>query len=382
MGSQTPAEMPLPDASSPDLHLTHPTPTEMNETWNLNAVSWGSALPLPDYIERETYLTTVPTARDGGVTHWILVDRNLPPNKRPILAACESLRKPALVSKNGVITEGITHGIGSVFGPPAYRGKGYPSRMMKEMGEILKTWQVDSKIPGQQTCPFSILYSDIGKKYYSKFGWASYPSSHIAFPPTSNTPTSPTTPLGYEDLPALCKADETYIRRDLEAVKDSKTHVATLPTFDVMQWHHMREDFVTRKLFSKPPTIKGAISSGPVGSRIWAIFTRTFYGPVGDPKSRNTLYILRLVVEDKTDSEENAKKLEGILQLAQKEAKEWQLGSVSLWNPCDLTKSLIRRIEIQHTEVDRESESIAALMWYGDAKEEVVWDANEKYGWC
>src|SRR5882724_7728053 len=98
-----------PDSRSESLYLTHPTPEEKLATWNLNAVNWGAALLLPYYLARAEYLTTVPLARDGGVTHWILVDRTLLQNERPILPSCEPLRKPVLVSHNGVITEGITH---------------------------------------------------------------------------------------------------------------------------------------------------------------------------------------------------------------------------------------------------------------------------------
>ncbi|KAL2070225.1 hypothetical protein VTL71DRAFT_13251 [Oculimacula yallundae] len=384
MGSNTPANgsIDFPDSKSASLVLTNPTPEEKLETWNLNSVNWGTALPLPDYLEREHYLTTVPLAENGGVTHWVLVDRSLPPNARPILASCESLRKPILVSKDGVITEGITHGIGSVFSQPKFRGMGYATRLLKDLAPVLKTWQIDPNTPGHQSCPFSILYSDIGTKYYAKFGWATYPSTHFAFPPASSTPRPDIRPLTYTDIPSLCAKDEEYLRRELAtAAKDGKTHVALIPNNDCMQWHHKREDFVTNKIFKKSPTIKGAIVGEP-GSRIWAIWTRAFYGPLV-PKSGNTLHILRLVIEDDTDSEANAEKLKGILQFAQNEAKEWQLNDVDVWNPSETLKKLVERTGVESKFVVRDAESIASLMWYGEGdKEDVKWVANEKFGWC
>ncbi|KAL5330322.1 hypothetical protein ACEPPN_003849 [Leptodophora sp. 'Broadleaf-Isolate-01'] len=372
----------LPDSKSPSLYLTNPTPEEKLETWNLNSVNWGTALPLPDYIERERYLTTVPMAENGGITHWVLVDRDLPPNERPILASCESLRKPVLVSKGGVITEGITHGVGSVFSQPKFRGMGYASRMLKELAPILKTWQVDPNIPGHESCPFSILYSDIGTKYYAKFGWATFPSTHFAFPPADSTSRTEVQPLTYPDITALCAKDEEYLRKELAtAAQDGKTHVALIPNHDCMQWHHMREDFVTSKIFGKSPTIKGAIT-GEEGSRVWAIWTRAFYGPLVS-KSGNTFHILRLVIEDETDSEENAKKLKSILQFAQAEAKEWQLNHVDVWNPSDTLKALVKRTGLESKYVVRDAESIASLMWYGEGStEDINWVANEKFGWC
>jgi hypothetical protein len=57
-----------PLASSPNLVLVHPTEAEKRQMWTLNSKNWGSALSLPDYLEREQYLTTIPATRDGGVT--------------------------------------------------------------------------------------------------------------------------------------------------------------------------------------------------------------------------------------------------------------------------------------------------------------------------
>jgi GNAT superfamily N-acetyltransferase len=368
-----------PDSNSDSLYLTHPTPEEKLATWSLNSVNWGTALSVPDYLEREQYLTTVPLARDGGITHWILVDRTLPPNKRPILASCESLRKPVLVSHNGASTEGITHGIGSVFSQPKFRGQGYASRMLRELGPVLKSWQVDQNI----SCPFSVLYSDIGKKYYTKLGWVPFPSTHIAFPPAANTKPFTASPLTEADLDELCALDETYIRRSLENTRDKKKHVALIPTHDVMQWHHKREDFVSGKIFGKSPTIKGAIAGEP-GSRIWAIWTRAFYGPI-KPESGNTLHILRLVIEDEINVDANAAKLKGILEIAQAEAKEWQLAHVELWNPTEIVKKIVGGTGLEYNEVEREEESIASLMWYGEGSgtsDDIEWVDNEKYGWC
>jgi len=255
--------------------------------------------------------------------------------------------------------------------------------MLRELGPALKHWQVDESIPARQTCPFSILYSDIGKKYYAKFGWAPFPSTHIALPPAANTKPFTAKPLEYPNLEELCALDGQYIRRSLENARDGKIHVALIPDHDTMQWHHEREDFVSRKIFGKSPTIKGAIAGEP-GSRIWAIWARAFYGPL-KPESGNTLHILRLVVEDERPTEDNVANLRGILEIAQAEAKEWQLGHVELWNPTDVVKEMLKCTGLEHSEVEREEESIASLMWYGDGSgktDEIEWIGNEKYGWC
>jgi GNAT superfamily N-acetyltransferase len=376
MGS---TEMEFPDANSPSLYLTHPTPEENIETWTLNSVNWGTSLSTPDYLEREAYLTTIPLAKNGGITHWILVDRNLPPNLRPILASCETLRKPVLVSCNGVVTEEITHGIGSVFSQPKFRGRGYASRMLKELAPALKDWRVDEK---SGKCSFSVLYSDIGKKYYSKFGWAPFPSTHIALPPAAKPCPSNVTKLACPDIAELCELDEQYIRKELANTKDGKKHVVVIPSHDQMQWHHKREDFVSDKLFKRHPHIKGAIAGQP-GSRIWTVWTRAYYGPLKVSSSGNTLHLLRLVLENESATVENAESLKAILELAQAEAEEWQLETVDLWNPSEIVKKLVEMTGLENEFVDRQEESIASLMWYGEGTtEDVKWLANEKYGWC
>jgi hypothetical protein len=420
MGSRTPDNS-LPDKNSPVLHLTHPTAREKAATWTLNCQNWGSALGLTSYLAREEYLTTVPLAKNGGITHWILVDSSLPPDTRPILASCESLRKRALVSKNGKIQEVITHGIGSVFCNPEFRGKGYAGRMLKELGPVLKDWQTKET---HKECPFSILYSDIGKKFYTGYGWQPFPSTHstlfphlalfqevsstlgsgktqqtllgtqtlpiwhlltrritVAFPPNTHPTPETAKRLKYPDLDPLCKLDEEHIRHFQDS---GKTQVAIIPDHDQMQWHHLREDFMTNKLFSRSPTTKGAIA-GPDHARVWAIWTRSFYGPVDKPASGNALHILRLVIEDESKTEDNAKALKSILEIAQKEAAEWTLNHVELWNPTEYVQKLVEGTGLQHERVEREEESIASLMWYGEGEgkvDEIEWVGNEKYGWC
>ena len=58
---------------------------------------------------------------------------------------------------------------------------------------------------------------------------------------------------------------------------------------------------------------------------------------------------------------------------------------VDLWNPTNQVKELVTKTGIEYKTVDRESESIASLMWYGSGSNEVddiEWVGNEKYGWC
>ncbi|PGH01466.1 hypothetical protein AJ79_07904 [Helicocarpus griseus UAMH5409] len=76
----------LPDALSSSLHLDHPTDAENNAIWTLTSNAWKDALPVDIYLKESMFLMTVPLAKDGGMTQWVLVDKNLSPDQRPLLA--------------------------------------------------------------------------------------------------------------------------------------------------------------------------------------------------------------------------------------------------------------------------------------------------------
>ena len=156
----------LPPSDSPNLALLHPTQEEKIETWKLNGASWRGAMTPETYFRRETHLENQAFTKLGGITFWILVDSTLAPNERPILASCESFRKPALVARGGIVEDVVSHGIGSVFCNPIYRKRGYAQRMMEELGKKLDTWNQQD---GKRT-EFTVLYSDIGKVCKSSTG--------------------------------------------------------------------------------------------------------------------------------------------------------------------------------------------------------------------
>ncbi|KAK0715283.1 hypothetical protein B0H67DRAFT_490879 [Lasiosphaeris hirsuta] len=414
MGSTTPPSATpapsadqFPPANSPSLILTRPTNAERRQTWSLTHPMWGPALSHDDYLQREAYLTTVPLAKDGGVTHWILTEASQPPDGRPILSSCETLRKRVLCvrpgANGGVVEEGLAHAIGSVFTDPKFRGRGYASRMMREVGSSLRGWQVKGKGEGDAEeeggVLFSVLYSDIGKTFYAKTGWVPFESSHAAFPPVPGAVSglepqdgyrgALARPIGYHELAELCNVDERLLRAALvkrveEYQKQGKTTtcVALLPDLDVLLWHMMREDFVTKHIFGRTPAVKGAVYGEP-GRRVWAVWTRGYYGGLEQIKG-NTLHVLRVVVEDEEQLDEYLTEgFRAIVQIAQAEATEWRSQDVQMWNPTPRLRSIIEKSGLEYEHVDRDNDSIASLMWYGEGDASGLdWVANEKYGWC
>ena len=377
----------LPDAQSPDLHLTHPTSREFDLIYSLGFQEWGDALTLPQYLEESAFLTSVPLAKDGGMTVWFLTNRRLPEDNRPILCSCETFRKRTFVTtSDGNFSEAITHSVASVFCNPEYRGHGYAARLMQELAVILPTWQTGSK-----TCVGSVLYSDIGKSYYAKLGWHPFPlNDHIEFDPMHSLEPSNVAirSIAEKDLDQLCKDDEAMIWRAMTSSSSRKTLMMLVPDLDHMLWHHRKEEFACNKLFGKHPQVKG-VMTGELNDRMWVIWTHRYYGHPHAVSLNNTLYILRIVIEnqnpDQEQREHQVEQMRAILWAAQHEAADWDLDCVKMWDPAHLIQDMVERTGIQHRRVEREEESIASLLWFGEGSgkdDTVEWLGSEKYGWC
>ena len=388
----------LPHSNSPDLHVTQATSNECVKIWTNTSASWRDSLTVEVYLQEQQFLSSVPLAKNNGMTTWILVEKNLPQDHRRIFCSCESFLKRSLMTDlEGKVEEVIVHGIASVFCPIEYRQRGYATRHMTEIAKILCTWQSDQiRVAG------SVLYSDIGSKFYAKLGWQPNPTNwHLEFQ-SMNLPKSPLTrDLVEDDLGDLCRRDEAIIREAMaKPTKGVKKIVTILPYLDHMLWHIAKENFATNWLFGKAPRAKGVIAGLP-GNRVWAIWTHRYYMHPDAESPSNVLYILRLVVEgdngaDKPPftgenstqtgkAERQAESLMAVLQCAQNEAAEWRLGCVKLWEPTPWVHDTITKSNIIHCMIERKEDSIASGLWYDENQGyEVapIWINNEHYAWC
>ena len=394
----------LPPSSSPILALAHPTENEKYQTWALNGKSWAGQLSIEAYIRREEHLGNQAFTRNGGITYWILVDSSKAPDSREILASCESLRKRALIARaeedgSGDVEEIISHGIGSVFCNPRFRGKGYGRRMIEDLADKLDTWQQ----PDGRKTDFTVLYSDIGKRYYARSGWQPCMSSHISLSPVAHQEVADEFDykprlLRAGDLQQLCLIDEAYVIKKgmvAQSAKAGKTFVCLVPDWETLQWHHAREEFIAKELLGgKVPEIKGAYIQLPDRSSLWCVWTRIF------GSESNSLHILRLAIEGEEElsaehshglangegGEKDRQKVLAIASLlreAQAEAAKWDMKDVHVWNPTPLVVQAAQKIEPQNAGIThREEESIASLRWHQEDSTNIEWLGNEKYGWC
>lgn len=396
----------------PNFFLRHPTLDELTYIRTLHASCWAGPLTVPQYLSREVHIASTPLTRDGGLTQWVLVDLT----SEQVLASCETIRKVAAMSSPSIneekvvpVEEVVAYGIGSVFTPPECRGRGYARIMLTLLGERLKYH--NGEVAG-----FSALYSDIGKvgfpvpkpfislsvsvsisvpidqqtyicfrsqEFYTKLGWLPHRSSHIDIPvpsvPTTCTISTPRVePLYHDDISALCALDIAAVKANL-SMGNPKLRIAFLPDHDTLNWHHNREEFIAGcvRPTSGIPRVKGSITRD--GLR-WILWGRDF--SPDDPK----LYILRVV--NLGDQVGWAADMDSMLRTAVEEAAMWGLRKVCVWNPDQGLVESAKRVVGSEVQVeDREMDSIASLMMYGEEKvgsgvEDVEWVVNEKFGWC
>jgi GNAT superfamily N-acetyltransferase len=380
----------LPPATSSDVVLVQGTDAEYAQCGRLNSDEWRGPLTVQQYMEREKCLGDQALTRNGRATCWILTSIQLPKNPdgtRPILACCESTLARAYVARAGKIKTVVSHGIGSVFTRAEHRGKGYAGRMMTELAKHLSTWQQ----PNGNKASFDVLYSDIGSKFYSRYGWKPFPSTHIHL--------APMPPSAYEiarrDLPKV----EDLVAEDLQnlpatlyvehelleesQLKPDQPIVAFVPDLDHFAWHHAREDFVSKALGLEHPSIKGCIHRPTGTALIWA---RVFAAK----REEWQLHILHTVIPPQMKhSALGLKALSALLLRAQLEAARWEmLGGVEVWDPSEMVIESAQSLRIDvHDKLEvvhRDQEHVCSLRWIGAGNDvdDVIWRFNEKYAWC
>lgn len=381
----------LPSADSPDVVLVPATPEERIESIKLNSVAWKGPLDTKTYIAREDHLFQQRLTRDG-LTCWLLVDRRQPAGKRTILSSCETYKKRALLAYGGQVEDISTHGVGSVYCRPEFRGQGYAKKMLEELTKKLDTWQMDNERRDRSL--FSVLFSDIGKNFYAQFGWKPFSSSHISLRPITREEYSQdvnklpvSRALFAEDVrSSMCNDEVLQKQRELLRLASEKTpgaKVAITPDFDHFVWHWAREEFYADKLYPHrdPPVIKGA---GEDASKVYCVWNRNF----GETPKDNTLFILRWVYDEPlspSESQATAEAMAAVLRRAQLEAHEWNMAAVEFWNPTPLMQKAVAMLDPNIDVTHREKSSIASLRWTGAEQglgEDVEWFWNEKYTWC
>lgn len=386
--------MNLPSANGTTLTLVPASPVERQAVLKINSAAWKGPLSVDDYINREYHLGRQELT-GARLTRWILVDSTQPVNERTILSSCETFEKNALVAYRGNIQRVSTVGVGSVFCREEFRGLGYAKHMIEELCRVF-----DGKGDGnnKKTPLFTVLFSDIGKRFYARFGWKPFPSSHLALSPIDemefkrdlpgvDLPLAQIKDLTAEDVRgSMCSEDVVQKQREALRVASERSpgaKVAIEPDYDHFAWHWAREEFYAARLrpADGKPLIKGA---GHDGAGVYCAWNRNF----GEKSGENILFILRWTYDDpKTPVQTQAiiEAMAAILRRAQFEAHKWGMSKVEFWNPEPLMQKAVSLLDPTVQVVHREESSIASLRWSGAEKglgDDVEWFWNEKYAWC
>lgn len=380
----------LPSSKSDELELVVATFAEHMQTSRLNGNEWKGPLTIEQYLKREKHLLAQDLTKDGKEVAWLLTSARLPVDEcgsRSILASCETIPMQAFVARNGELKQVLVHGIGSVFTRSEHRGKSYASRMMVELGKKLETFQQ----PNGDRSPFSVLYSDIGQKFYARFGWEAFPSTHIHLSAldaqeyqelSSGLPLL--TDLMANDLHSVRAVD--WLKDDLVSSSEAqpdKAFVAIAPDMEHFKWHHAREDFVSRTLAQPSPKVKGTVHQESGTAMIW---TRTFVASKADWM----LHVLHVAIPPALVGKAELRSiLAALLLRAQNEASlSGMVAGVELWDPSEEIVTAARQLRCQKGDdvqvIHRDQEHICSLRWTDSAvrPSEVVWKHRSKYAWC
>jgi hypothetical protein len=290
----------------------------------LNSIEWGGKLTLERYLEREEVLGATDFGRGHPV--WVLVPKE-DPNTTDFLSSCETYPKPLVYKRpDGSVSTGTTHGIASVFTPPAHRGKGFCSTMLKLLRERFskETSENGHKLVG------SHLYSDIGPEFYDRRGWTLHPTLEVVLPISEAlalpTITKHGSEIGYswltlKDLPQIFEKDSEKIISSLPPCS-----VFMPPRVEAVDWSLARS-----RIYSQAKGMAHLLEKNIVGVQL---------SHQDDQKSlpsyctwfqcfkENILYILWM-------SSNSFAETQALLALASQFTFESGLEQVILWDPQD-----------------------------------------------
>lgn len=306
------------------------------------------------YVDREMLLGNQPLTKDGGITYWILTNE-----KAEMLCACETIRRPALISRAGSQPEDVSSfGIASVFTPRRNRRKGYATKMLSLLQQRLP-----SHAPG--VVGFSVLYSDIGRQFYARMGWKPDLSTHITLSP-STTAYKNVRYCPREEIARLCEKDVEFVRQRI-ASKSSSTRVAVLPDYEVIEWSQTRSLYLMSNSTDITVGKFGAVYSSAAGKEGWVVY--------GFTPSKGQLTILRCVPQQGEELESVVE----LLKASQNLALEYKLTEVYIWNPSDVVLQAARKLQEVQV-VTRETDTITSIAYYGEGDAE--WLENDPFAWC
>ncbi|KZO91145.1 hypothetical protein CALVIDRAFT_367691 [Calocera viscosa TUFC12733] len=149
------------------------------ESRKRNFHEWNRGLNIDQYLKLHDDLDIYEHAADAKLNTWVLVDRN-DPSSLNYLCACETYRRTGLVATSGGVKEVTAYAVASVYTPVVNRKQGYARQMLRLLHHVIGIKGGLPEFPAEWGSPpssegfgdgkFSILYSDVGPKFYTTCG--------------------------------------------------------------------------------------------------------------------------------------------------------------------------------------------------------------------
>lgn len=368
MGDQALTNQPIP----PDMAIfVEASPEQRKIAWRLNGEVWAAPMSIDDYISRETYLSEQDLSREGRCTYRVLFRKGDPQH---IVASCESTKKRVLIAGRGQgFREGFGYGIASIYTNPKHRRLGMAALMLKRLQDV---------IDKDSDC--SVLYSDIGRQYYSNLGWSVFPAEQATLyllPGGDFKISQPgrTKFVTKEEIRPLCDRDVADLTARFRGMADNaRMHVAFVPDYAQIAWQLAREEFMARAMYKKDVQNRGAITDDACS---WVYWDHDWHG--------KKLKVQRIITPESASAEQRAADMTALLEAALAEAKAWGLQKVLVWNPDETMTRGIKEVgNIHETDVpiifdERSDGSIPSFRWVGGKDvSNTVWEENFYYCWC
>ncbi|OMH81318.1 Lysine acetyltransferase [Zancudomyces culisetae] len=349
---------------------------QIHETWLRTHAEWGvGVMDVKTYHDREHVLANQDFT-GKNITIWLYGEKKERLSETGSLnfkSSLETFKRKALIKRKGKseVEEILCHSIATVFVPICNRGHGYANGMIGELYKAL------SKLGEAST-----LYSDIGRKFYSKFGWDVHPfvitDIEISAINQSDKQATDTEQFVVELIDEelakeVAEEDCKRLAVQLEEMDSSQsTKFLILPEVSAYQWRWAREKFEAEKCFGIDHSngnglkIFGARIKNSTSFIIWAHKFR-----------ENKMYILR-------ENWSNEKHIKPLMDACIAECKKHSLSKITSWN---LNPASIAVLEREYGPVAVTSNtmpelSLPSLAIFNKEKDEKVdWVLNSDYAW-
>lgn len=218
-------------------------------------------------------------------------------------------------------------------------------------------------------------------QFYVDKGWQTFPVSQgtILTPdthPTVGLDMPETRTLKADEIADLCQRDVLQLKQSFSQLDDgdNNTHVAVLPTHEMISLLHDRASFISSKTCPGRNHVLGATCASGNAWMYWYHDLRSH---------QLTIQRIHPAQNSSTDQAEN---MASLFMCALKEARNWDMPRVVVWNVTfvidQALKLLHDQYEIKSSVEDEAKNNIPSLRMRGRlVTEKIRWHSNEFYAW-